>query len=130
MFKRLIRNREGLTLVGLAVTLAISAFVIVSSLGVFVNAIVLNEVSNNKVTAINDAQLTMEEIKRLAYSNMNNTYIALNVIPNLGNLNLPGEVIAANVTDLGQNLKEVTVTVAWNEKQRNWSYQLSTRIAR
>lgn len=123
MFRDLIRKRKGFTLIGLVIALAISAFVIISSLGVFVNAIFLNEISRNRVTAISDAQFVLEEIKRLAYNNIN-AFVPTQPA------NLPGEVITVNRADIDTNIKGVTVTVVWNEKQRPRTYQLYTRIAR
>jgi len=73
---------------------------------------------------MSDAQFTMEEIKRLAYDNIDG------FVPEQLN-NLPGEVITVEPpVDISYRVKEVTVTVDWNEKQRQRTYQLTTRFAR
>jgi hypothetical protein len=86
----------------------------------------MNESNNNLVIAVNDAQYLLEQVKGLAYANINNSTLA-----NLHNETvLYNGTITPGVTELETNLKEVTVNVTWTEKGRNRAFSLPTRVAR
>jgi general secretion pathway protein I len=109
------------TLLELMIAVAILLIAILSLLAAFINCILLNESNRNLVTATNDAQYVLEQIKSLAYSD-----IAAYTAPTFNNLT--DELIALD-RSIGSTIAEVTVDVSWTERQRNRSAQLSTRIA-
>ncbi len=115
----------GFTLSELMIASAILLVAILGLLALLINCALLNESSNNLVTAVNDAQYVLEQIKCLAYSDIA-TYAppALKQINNSETITLTRNYIDPN------KLVEVTVNVNWVERQRNRNFQLSTRIAR
>lgn len=115
-------NRRGFTLLELMVATAILLITILGLLTVFLNCLFLNESNANTVTAVNDAQYVLEQIKALGYDDID-TYVP----PVLTNLS--GESVSVSRT-YGTNIVEVGINVSWNERQRNRSFQLSTKIAR
>ena len=117
---------KGVTLLELMVAAAILVIVISGLLFTFINCMLMNESNNNLVIAVNDAQYLLEQVKGLAYANINNSTLA-----NLHNETvLYNGTITAGVTELETNLKEVTVNVTWTEKGRNRAFSLPTRVAR
>jgi len=117
----LVKNR-GFTLLELMIASAILLVSILALLTVFINCSLLNEGNNNFVTAVNDAQFVLEQIKCLAYAD-----IGTFVPPTLNNLKSEAITLTRSI---GAKVAEVTVNVNWVERQRNKSFQLSTRIAR
>lgn len=115
-------NRRGFTLLELMVATAILLITILGLLTVFLNCLFLNESNANTVTAVNDAQYVLEQIKALGYDDID-TYVP----PVLTNLS--GESVSVSRT-YGTNIVEVGINVSWNERQRARSFQLSTKIAR
>jgi prepilin-type N-terminal cleavage/methylation domain-containing protein len=115
-------SRAGFTLIEVMIAALILLIVLSGSISTIVYCILLNDTNQNTTTAINDAQFVLEQIKGLAYSE-----IAGYVPPGFSNLN--NQTIAVN-TSLGAKISEVTVNVGWDERQRQRSFQLSTRIAR
>lgn len=71
--------------------------------------------------AVNDAQYVLEQVKGLAYSDIE-SYTP----PTFANLN--NETIALT-TSMGSLIGEVTVNVSWIERQRQRNFALTTRIA-
>jgi prepilin-type N-terminal cleavage/methylation domain-containing protein len=114
--------RKGFTLLELMIALGLIVFVIAGLFSSFIYAILLNETTGNLVKAANDAQYVLEEMKGLAYGSL-----AAYAPPALNSL--PSESIAV-VRNTGLRVTEVTVNVAWNERNRNRSFALTTRIAR
>jgi prepilin-type N-terminal cleavage/methylation domain-containing protein len=112
---------RGFTLLELMVSVVILLMGIGGALLSFTYCFLLNESNNNLVTAVNDAQYVMEEIRQVAYANISN-YTA----PSFTNLN--NESISLN-RSLGTEIGEVTVNVNWEERQRQRSFSLSARFA-
>jgi len=113
----------GFTLTELMIAMGILLIAISGLLTTFVYCILLNESNNNLVTAANDAQYVLEEIKGLAYNNINSyTPPAFN---NLENETIPNPTVVEI-----SGIKEVTVNVSWSERGRSRNWTLSTRIAR
>lgn len=115
---------KGFTLSELMIAAAIMLIAILGLLTVFINSIVLNESNANLVMAVNDAQYVLEQIKALAYDDID-SYNPLNFTINNDNI-----VPELSVQNISTALKNVTITISWTERQRPRSVQLSTHIAR
>jgi prepilin-type N-terminal cleavage/methylation domain-containing protein len=113
---------NGFTLIELMIAVAILLIVITGLLATLVYCILLNESSNNLVIATGDAQYILEQIKGLPYNDIAN-YTA----PSFSNLN--NETITLN-RNIGATISEITVAVHWNERQRQKSHSITTRIAK
>lgn len=116
-------NSRGLTLAELMVTAAILVVVVSGLMSMFVYCLLLNEANNNLVTATNDGQFVLEELKALAYSD-----IASYSAPALSHL--ANEAITIARTTINSRLTGLVITVQWVEKGRSRSVTLSTQIAR
>lgn len=116
------KKKRAFTLSELMLATAILVIAITGMLAAFVGCLLLNESNNNLVKATNDAQYVLEQVKGLAYDNIN-AYVS----PAFNNLN--SETITLNRA-VGAKIAEVTVNVAWVERQKNRNFSLSTRIAR
>ena len=125
IFKRsALTRRTGFTLVELMLAAAILVIAILGLLAVLIHSMLMNESNNNLATAVNDAQYVLEQIKGLPYVNITSSYSPPNFTIN--NENITPGVTVSNISD---DLREVTVNVSWTERQRSRSVQLSTRIA-
>jgi len=113
----------GFTLLELMLAMAILIVAILGLLAVLIHSILMNESNNNLVTAVNDAQYVLEQIKALAYVDIDDY--------SPPNFTISNENIAPNVTiqDIDTMRKNITVNITWTERQRSRSVQLSTRIA-
>lgn len=116
------RGFRAFTLLELMVTVVILLLGIGGGLLSFTYCFLLNESNGNLVTAVNDAQYVLEEIRRLPYGNISN-YTAP-VFTNLNNENI------SLTRSLGTEIGEVTVNVDWEERQRQRSFSLSARFAK
>ena len=118
------KKARGFTLSELMIAVLILVIAISALLLTYVTCMLMNESNNNLVTAVNDVQYVLEEIKSLAYINIYDYEP-----PQL--LHLRGEVIEFDPNPLGANIIEVTVTATWEERngiQR--SFDITTRIHR
>lgn len=115
---------RGFTLIELMVSTGILLIAISGLIVTFISCILMNESNNNMVTAVNDAQYVLEQIKELTYDDMDD--YAPPTFTNLHNENIP----EPTVVEIASGIKEVTVSVSWTERQRNRAFALSTRIAR
>lgn len=114
---------KGFALLELLVTSGILLIVISALLCTFVNCAFLNESNNELIIAANDAQYVLEEIKGLAYGAID-SYIPP-AFTHLRSESIP----APTVTQAGSRVKEVTVTVNWEDrKRRQRSLSFTTRI--
>lgn len=118
---------KGFTLLELMIAAGILLIAILGLLTAFIHCIFLSESNKNLVTAVTDAQYVLEQIKSLPYSEISNFINNFN--PSQFS-NLDNEAITFPNPDIGGNIAEVTVNVSWIERQRNRSFELSTRIAR
>ena len=114
---------KGFTLLELVVSTGILLIVISGLLVSFISCLLMNESNNNLVTAVNDAQYVLEQIKGLTYNDIDN--YTPPIFTNLNNETIP----QPSVVETG-GIKQVTVNVSWTERQRNRTFSLSTRIAR
>lgn len=113
---------SGFSLIEVMLGVAILAVVITASLLTFVNCVLLNDASRNLVTASNDAQYVLEQIKALDYNSIS-SYAA----PEFSNLS--NEMITIN-RSIGATLSTVTVNVNWQENQNTKNFSLSTYFAK
>jgi len=123
MLKKFVFKKNGFSLLGLMLAIAISTIVIIGSLLTFINCIFLNETNNNLMIAAHDAQSILEEVKTLTYTGID-TYAPAQLN------NLDNETITFQTNDIDTRIKGVTVTITWTEKGRNKNFILSTLIAR
>lgn len=117
MFGRL----RAFTLWELLIATVILVIVITGLLSLFVFCLMLNESNNNLITAVNDAQLVLEQIKGLAYS-----AITSYAVPSFSNLSDENATVSFSS---GTKITGVTVNVSWTEKQKTRTFSLSTYIA-
>lgn len=113
----------GFTLWELMIAAAISITAIGGLLITFMSCMALNDANSNLTIAANDAQGVLEEVKALSFG-------AIDAYAPSQPANLESENITFQVSAIDAWLKEVTVNVAWIEKQRNRNFRLSTRIVR
>lgn len=121
------KRKRGFTLLEVMVAAGILVIVISGLLFTLVNCLLLNESNNNMVIAANDAQYVLEQIKGLAYNNIANFIATYN--PSTF-INLQSETVSFPSYSIGATIAEVTVNVAWTERNRNRNFQLSTAIAK
>lgn len=117
-------HSKGFSLIELVVSIAILLIAISGLLVTFISCILMNESNSNLVTAVNDAQYVLEQIKGLAYDDID-AYTPP-TFTNLYNETIP----QPTTVEIASGIKEVTVSVNWTERQRNRAFVLSTRIAR
>lgn len=112
------KKTRAFALIEVMITAGILIIISTALLATFVYCIVMNESNKNKVIAANDAQYVLEQI----------TYNSADY--KLPTLVLDNETIPAPTITTTGNLKEVTVSVSWSERQANRSWSLSTKVAR
>jgi len=120
--RKIFLKTKGFTLLELLIATVVLMVAIGGLLMAFTSCMLLNESNGNLIIAVNDAQYILEEIKSLDYADID----AYAASPSQFN-NLDSETITAAVTGMG-TIKEITVNVAWVERQRNRNFQLSTRV--
>ena len=117
------QSKAGLTLLEVMLTSGILLIAIVALLYTFVNCIFLNESNKEALTAANDAQYVLEQIKSLAFSQIES--YTPPVFTNLEDENIPAPV----VTVISSRVKRVTVNVSWTDKRRRArSFALTTQF--
>ena len=117
---------KGFTLSELMIAAAIILIAILGLFTAIINCILLNESNNNLVMAVNDAQYVLEQIKGLAYDNINDFITAFDP---LQFSDLYNQSITFPNTVIGTSIANITVEVNWDERQRQRNFTLSTRIA-
>ena len=123
--------REGFSLVETMFGVFILLAVIIPALFSFINCMLLNGTSRNLVTAANDAQYVLEQIKALDYE----TRIYAPPFPSGYTLpmftNLNNEAVAFEpAPTIGSSISKITVKVSWTERQKSRSFSLATYFAR
>lgn len=116
------KKNRGFTLPELLLAMAILLGAVLGLLTTFIYCVLLNESNNNLVVAANDAQYVLEQIKGLNYNDIDD-YLP----PTFNNLNNETVTLSRSI---GSQIAEVTVDVNWTERQRQRSFQLTTRIAK
>jgi len=121
-------TRRAFTLSELLLAALILLIVISGLLSAFISCIFLSESNHNRVIAANDAQYVLEQIKGQSYGNINN--FVNNFSSSYFN-NLNAETITfLNFSGVGAKIADITVNVAWTERQNQKNFQLSTRVAK
>ncbi len=117
------RPVAGLTLLEVVFTSAILLIAIAALLYTFVNCILLNASNKELLTAANDAQYVLEQVKSLAFSQIES--YTPPVFTNLLNESIP----VPTVSSISSRVKQVTVNVSWTDKRRRTrDFSLTTRI--
>ncbi len=115
-------NNKGFNLIELLIAVAIILIVLVGSLLAFVQLMLLNESSRNLVIAANDAQYILEEMKNLAYDDLN-SYVP----KELDSLEAEDVELIYNIES---DITTVTVNVTWQERQNERDFSLATCFTR
>jgi Tfp pilus assembly protein PilV len=118
---------RGFTLSELMITFVILLVAILGLLALLMNCIFMNELNNNLVIGVNDAQYVLEQIKNLSYSQIS-SYVN-NFNPSQFT-NLNSEQVTFPTANIGANIAQITVRVSWQERSRNKYTELSTLIAK
>jgi Tfp pilus assembly protein PilV len=116
-------SAAGLTLLEVMFTSVLLLIAITALLYTFMNCIFLNSSNKELLTAANDAQYVLEQIKSRAFSQIES--YSPPVFTNLLNENIP----APTVTVVSSRVKQVTVNVSWTDKRRRTrQFALTTRV--
>lgn len=105
---------------------AILLVTIIAALSSTIGSVFLNESSRNLVTACNDAQYVLEQIKTQSFSDIP-AYISSFSSAKFNNLSqetvtFPGPAYTAN-------LDTITVNITWNERDATRTFSITTRFA-
>jgi Tfp pilus assembly protein PilV len=122
---RLKSKNSGFTILELLVASGILVISITAVLASFINSYLLNEASNNKAIAANDAQYVLERLKNMTYGDISTCSAPC---ADYDFPNLEDESIGVTVTQMG-DVKEVTADVSWTERERQRNLAITTRFA-
>lgn len=118
--------KKSLTLVELMISAVLFLVVISGLLSTFVACMLLTRANSHLVIAVDDAQYLLEEVKGLSYNDIILAYLNANY-PASHFSNLDNESISFDINTVS-GLKEVIVTVDWDERGTNREFRLHTRI--
>ncbi len=119
-------TRRGFSLIELMFGVSILLVTIIAALSSTINSMFLSESSRNLVTASNDAQYVLEQIKTQSFSNIP-TYISS--ISSSKFNNLSGETVTFPGPAYTSNLDTITVQINWNERNATRTFSITTRFA-
>ena len=119
--------RKGFSLVEMMFGVFILLAVIIPALFSFINCMLLSRASRNLITAANDAQYVLEQIKNLPYNQIG--YYTSHFDPSHFS-NLKEEQITFPTVNLGADITEVKVKVSWTQRGHDTNTELSTLIAK
>jgi prepilin-type N-terminal cleavage/methylation domain-containing protein len=122
---KLSKYKKGFTLLEMMVAAAILVISITALLASIINSYFLNEASNNKAIAANDAQYVLEQLKNMTYDEITSCSACCAAYDFS---NLPDECIEVESTENG-NVKEVITDVSWTERERQRNLAITTRFA-
>ncbi len=125
------KNNSGFTLIEIMIAILILLLALGGLLFGFVNCMFLNERNHNLVTAINDAQFVLEEVRSRPFFDSAGVAGVENFCTNYAATapaltHLVGEAATCTPTFLAETLIQVVVQIDWTEKQRARNVQLST----
>ena len=127
MSKKSKKNQRGFTLVEVMVSALILATVIVGIMQLFIYTSILAELAGDKITALNEAQSKMDQIRNTSFSSIATTY------PSGTTFTLPSQLtgngtITLDTTD--SNIYGLTITVTWlNKKGQGSTITLISKVA-
>lgn len=117
-------RQRGFTFLEFIIVSGVLLVAIIGLLFTFINCTLLNDTNNEMVTAAGDAQYILEQMKSLAYDDID-SYTPPS-FAHLLNETIPSPII----TQVSQDVKEVTVSVNWTDKRgRARTFSLTTRFA-
>ena len=122
------QNQGGYTLVEVMISALILAVVIVGIMQLYIYTSVLAELAGDKITALNEAQSKMDEIRNTNFSSISTTY------PSGTTFSLPSQLTGNGTITLdasNSDLYGVTITVTWtNQKGRGSTITLISKVAK
>jgi len=119
-------TRGGFSLIELMFGVSILLVTIIAALSATINSMFLSESTRNLVTASNDAQYVLEQIKSQSFSNIP-TYIS--GFPSTKFNNLSGETVTFPSPVYTSNLDTLTVNITWNERNAARAFSITTCLA-
>jgi len=119
-------RRRGFSLIELMFGVFVLLVTIIAALSSSINSMFLNEASRNLVTASNDAQFVLEQIKTQSFSNIP-TYISSFSSTKFNNL-AQEQVLFPNPV-YTSNLDTITINITWNERNAARTFSITTRFA-
>ena len=120
------KSKKGFTLIELMFSVAILLVAIVASLSAIINSMLLIESSRNLVTASNDAQYVLEQIKSQSFADIPNYISSLSTTKFT---NLVDERVTFPSTLYTANLDTITVNITWKERNVTKTFSITTRFA-
>lgn len=105
---------------------AILLVTIIAALSSTIGSVFLNESSRNLVTASNDAQYVLEQIKAQSFNDIP-AYVSGFSSTKFNNL--PQETVTFPGPVYTANLDTITVNIAWNERNAARTFSITTRFA-
>lgn len=121
------RSKKGFSLIELMFGVFILLVTIIAALSSTINSMFLSESSRNIVTASNDAQYVLEQIKTQSFSNIP-AYVA-SYPPNKFMSNLPPMYVSFPNPVYTSNLDTITVQISWSERNAARTFSITTRFA-
>lgn len=119
-------TKRGFSLIETMLSVSILLIVIIAAVLAIISSTLLIESSRNLVTASNDAQYVLEQIKTQSFSNIQ-AYV-LNY-SSAGFSNLPQEQVSFPSPVYTANLATITVQINWNERNVTRTFSITTRFA-
>ena len=119
-------TRRGFSLIETMLSVSILLVVIIAAVLAIISSTFLTESSRNLVTASNDAQYVLEQIKTQSFGNIAAYVLSYpsDQFSNLlqENISFPNPVYTAN-------LDTITVQVTWDERNVTRTFSITTRFA-
>ena len=125
-------RKEGFTLIEVVVSTFVLAVGILALLGTFLSGLILVESSRNGSVAAADARAVFEEMRRLSGGSLAQV-TAQNWSAwsrNAGLTTLPNEQITVGFRNPAADPVEATVTVRWQERNRNQARAFTSLVTR
>ena len=119
-------TQRGFSLIETMLSVSILLIVIIAAVLAIISSTFLIESSRNLVTASNDAQYVLEQIKTQSFSNIQ-AYV-LNY-PSAGFSNLPEESVSFPNPVYTANLATINVQITWSERNATRTFSITTRFA-
>jgi len=118
-------RRSGFTMLELVIASAVLLIAVLGLLSVYQSPFVLNELTRDTTTAVQDASKVIEQMRVTAFASVQTTNWDT-WAQNNGAKNLPSETLSIAYT--GTDPLEFTVTVQWTRRSRTRNIRLTSRI--